>query len=94
MELVTKEEGLTYSYIEGRYPINSARGNQYMLVLYDYDSKNILTELLKPHDYYPLPYNPVIWRHKTFPTKFALFVDYFCIKYNYPDHARHIVNTL
>ena len=32
--------------IAGRYPINSAHGNQCILVCYDYDSNAILTEAL------------------------------------------------
>ena len=44
--MVTKEEVLTYSDIVGWYPINSARGNEYILVCYYYDSNAIWTEAL------------------------------------------------
>ena len=31
-----------------------------------------ILKLLKPHGYYPLYSNPVIWCHEMLPTKFAL----------------------
>ena len=43
VKMVTKEEGFAYSNISGHYPINSVRGNQNILVCYDYDSNDILT---------------------------------------------------
>ena len=49
---------------------------------------------MKPHGYYPLPSNPGIWYHETLPTKFALCVDYFGIKYTNPAYAHHLVDTL
>jgi hypothetical protein len=45
--MATKEEGMTYSELAGQCPIRSSRGNQYILVGYDYDSNAILTELIK-----------------------------------------------
>jgi hypothetical protein len=42
--ICTKEEGTTYSDLCGRYPVKSSRGNQYILVCYDYDTKAILAE--------------------------------------------------
>ena len=53
-----------------------------------------LVKLLKPHGYYPLQYNPVIWCHETLPTKFELCVDNFGIKYTNPVHAHYLVDTL
>ena len=53
-----------------------------------------LVELLKPHGYYPLSSNPGIWCHKTLPTKFAVCVDNFGIKYTNPSHAHHLFDTL
>ena len=37
---------MIYSDIAGRYPIESARGNQLILICYDYDSKAVLAETL------------------------------------------------
>jgi len=42
--ICTKEEGTTYSDLCGRYPVKSSRGNQYILVCYDYDTNAILAE--------------------------------------------------
>ena len=53
-----------------------------------------LVKLMKPRGYHPLHSNPVIWCHKTLPTKFALRVDNFGIKYTNPAHAHHLVDTL
>ena len=53
-----------------------------------------LVKLLKPLGYYPLHSNPEIWCHETLPTKFALCVEIFGIKYTNPDHTRHLVETL
>ena len=36
-----------YSDLTGRFPHKSSRGNQYLLVVYDYDSNDIVFELLK-----------------------------------------------
>ena len=46
MALISKKEGMTYSDLAGRYPIKSSRGNQYILIFYDYDIKSILEESL------------------------------------------------
>ena len=43
---VISKEGLTYSDLAGHYPIKPARGNQYILICYDYDRNSILTEAL------------------------------------------------
>ena len=43
----TKEEGTTYSDLCGRYPVKSSRGNQYIMVCYDYDSNAILAEQIQ-----------------------------------------------
>ena len=53
-----------------------------------------LVKLMKPHGYYPLLSNPNIWCHEILPTKFALFVGGFGIKYTNPAHAHHLVDTL
>jgi len=42
--ICTKEEGTTYSDLCGSYPVKSARGNQYIVVCYDYNSNAILAE--------------------------------------------------
>ena len=53
-----------------------------------------LVKLLKPHGYYPLRSNPNIWCHETPPTKFALCVYNFGIKYTNTTHAHHIVDAI
>ena len=49
---------------------------------------------MKPHGYHPLRSNHGIWCHGTLPTKFALCVEMFGIKYTNTAHAHHIVDTL
>ena len=44
MAVISKEEGVTYSDLSGRYPINSALVNQYILICYDCDSNTTLEE--------------------------------------------------
>ena len=39
--ITTKETGTTYSDLTGRYPITSSRGNQYIIICYDYDTNSI-----------------------------------------------------
>ena len=39
--IATKESGTTYSDLTGRYPITSSRGNQYIVICYDYDTNSI-----------------------------------------------------
>ena len=51
-------------------------------------------KLLKPHIYYPLRSNHVIWCHEMLPTKFALCEENFGIKYTNPAHTHHLVDTL
>ena len=41
------EIGKVYNDQTGQFPVRSSAGNQYILVLYDYDSNTILTEALK-----------------------------------------------
>ena len=53
-----------------------------------------LVKLMKPHGYYPIRSNPGIWCQETLPTKFALCVDNFGIKYTNPTHTHHLVDTL
>lgn len=42
-----EETGKVYTDQTGRFPVRSSADNQYILVLYDYDSNAILTEALK-----------------------------------------------
>jgi hypothetical protein len=41
------DSGQTNSDLTGRFPTTSAKGNKYVLVLYDYDTNNVLTEPMK-----------------------------------------------
>ena len=84
MDLVDKD-GLVYVEIcKGAYGLN-----QEARVAFDH-----LVKLLKPHKYYTLRYNPGIWRHEMLPTKFALCVENFRIKYTKPAHSRHLDDTI
>ena len=49
---------------------------------------------MKLHGYYPLRSNPVILCYETLPTKFALCVENFGIKFTNTAHAHHLVDTL
>ena len=42
-----KERNTAYSDLTGRFPHKSSRGNEYILVVYDYDSNAILTTPLQ-----------------------------------------------
>ena len=42
-----KEEGVTYSDLAGTYPTKSSRGNQYIIICYDYDTNSIQAQLTK-----------------------------------------------
>lgn len=44
MQVIT---GKTYSDLTGRFPVVSSRGNQYIFIMYDYDSNAILAEPIK-----------------------------------------------
>jgi hypothetical protein len=39
--------GQIHSDLTGRFPTTSAKGNKYVLVVYDYDTNNVLTEPMK-----------------------------------------------
>jgi hypothetical protein len=41
------DSGQIHSGLIGRFPTTSVKGNTYMLVLYDYDTNNVLTEPMK-----------------------------------------------
>ena len=43
----TKEEGITYLDLTGIYPTKSRRGNQYIIICYDYDTNSIQAQLTK-----------------------------------------------
>ena len=47
LTLFSKPEGTTYSDLTGKYPIKSGRGNQYIMVGYDYDTNAILVQPTK-----------------------------------------------
>ena len=41
------ETGKTFSDQMGRFPATSSKGNKYIMIMYDYDSNNILGEAIK-----------------------------------------------
>jgi hypothetical protein len=41
------DSGQIHSDLTGRFPTTSAKGNKYVLVLYDYDTNNVITEPMK-----------------------------------------------
>ena len=45
--ITTKEFGTTYSDLTGRYPITSSRGNQYILICYDYNTNSIQAQVTR-----------------------------------------------
>ena len=84
MDLVDKDGFVCIKIRKGMYVINQ-------LACIDFER---IVKLLKPHVYYPLSFNPGIWCRETLPTKFALCVDNFGIKYTNHAHAYHLVDTL
>ena len=49
---------------------------------------------MKPHGYYPVPFTPGIWAHKTRKINFCLCVDDFGVKYFSKDDANNLLNSL
>ena len=47
MFLLPSKRGKVYTDQMGRFPVHSSAGNQYILVMYNYDSNAIITEALK-----------------------------------------------
>ena len=47
LTLLSKPEGATFSDLTGRYPIKSGRGNQHIMVCYDFDTNAILIHQVK-----------------------------------------------
>lgn len=45
--IILQANGKIYTDLTGRLPICSSKGNQYILVLYNYNSNAILAELMK-----------------------------------------------
>ena len=84
MYLVEKDSFVYVDILKGVYGLKKAA-----CIAFD-----CLVKVLNPHGYYPLRSNPGIWRHKTLPSKFALGVNDFGIKYTNPAHNHHIINTL
>ena len=84
MDLVDKYGFLYVEIRQGVYGLNPAA----CIAFYR------LVKLIKPHGYYPLLSNPGIWCHEMLPTKFAICVDDFSIKYTNPAHAPHLIDTL
>ena len=54
----------------------------------------LLINTLKTGDYYEDKLTPCLFHHKTRPTKFALVVDDFGIKYSSKDDLDHLVNWI
>eukprot|EP00957_Ditylum_brightwellii_P123394 9408426-Ditylum_brightwellii.AAC.1 len=46
-DINTKDSSITYANLTGKFPIPSISGNNYILVLYDYDSNTILAIAMK-----------------------------------------------
>jgi hypothetical protein len=44
-----ERSGQIYSDLTGRFPIASSKGNNYLLIIYDYDSNGILAHLMQTH---------------------------------------------
>ena len=84
MDFVDKEIFVYVNICKGVYGLN-----QVARIAFDR-----LVKLLKPYGHYPLRSNPGIFFHETLPTKFALCVDDFGIKYTNPVHVHYIFNTL
>ena len=44
-----EQKGKIYTDQTGQFPVMSSKGNQYILILYEYDTNAILTEALQNH---------------------------------------------
>ena len=84
MDFVDNDGFVCIKIRKGMYVINQ-------LACIDFER---IVKLLKPHVYYPLSFNPGIWCHETLPTKSALCLDDFGLKYTNPSHSHHLVDTL
>ena len=72
-----KHENKSYCDLTGRFPYKSTRGNQYLFVLYDYDSNAILFEPLKTRQAHEITmaYNKIynkLTEHTSEPRLFIL----------------------
>ena len=52
-----------------------------------------LVKNLKQYGYEPIEGTTGLWHHESRPTKFALCVDDFGVKYFSKDDAEHLINT-
>ena len=84
MDLVDKDGFFYVDIRKGVYVLKQAAR-----VAFDF-----LVKLMKPRGYHPLCSSPGIWCHETLPTKFALCVENFGIKFTNTAHAHHLVDTL
>ena len=84
MYLVDKGDYVYVGIHKGLYGLNQAAQIDFYHIV----------KLMKPHEYIPLRSNPGIWFHETLPTKFAVCVDNFGIKYTNTDHDHHLVDTI
>ena len=84
MDLVDKYGFVYFNICKGMYGINKASRIAF----------ENLVKILKRHGYYPLCSNTRTWCHETLPTKFAICVGNFGIKYTNPAHHHHLVDTL
>ena len=84
MDLVYKDSFVFFDILKGMYSLKKS----------DHVVSDHIAKLLKPHDYYPLRSNPGIWCQGMFPTKCALYVDHFGIKYTNIANTHHLDKTL
>jgi hypothetical protein len=54
----------------------------------------LLEKRLEPHGYYQCAHTPGLWRHRTWPTVFALVVDDFKVKFQDKADALHLIAAL
>jgi hypothetical protein len=57
-------------------------------------ANQLLQTCLAPFGYYPAPYTPGLWLHKTRPIPFTLIVDDFAANYVCKQHAELLRNAL
>ena len=53
-----------------------------------------LKQQLNEHGYQQSPLTPGLWKHKTWPISFTLWVDDFGVKYVGWEHAEHLLQVL
>jgi hypothetical protein len=93
MEIVTQYH--LHEYVDQQGYVNfEIRKGMYGLPQAGRLANEQLQEYLEPFGYTPTKRTPGLWKHKTRPISFVLWVDDFGVKYSDKKDAQHLIDTL